>query len=829
MQARHIRLLAVALMICSVATVSAEPLMDAQGDALPAGAMSRLGTSRFRAGGEVKALLYSADGRALIAGSPRGTIRFWDAQTGAELRSLTGHEHPVTCLALSADGKTLASGSLDQTARLWDVASGKQLCKVTSQRGWITAVALSPDGKTLACASTGTTVGLYDTRSGDLVRTLQGRGVWGTALAFSRDGKTLVSSTKDHIIRCWDTGSGEEATQFDEILAYALAVSPDGKTLAAASSDYVVYLWDMETGKERFKLEGHEASVYAVAYAPDGRTLASADCAGKVRIWDAATGKVRQAIEAEEEGGPLAIAVSPDGKTIASVGVSQTIRRWETGTGKPVGGRSPGEGGPILGLTFTADGRELISNSRDATVRLWTVATCQQRLSLRGHRQPPFASVLSADGKTLATLSEDRSVRTWALADGSAGPVYTVEFGETIGLMFLDGVLHACATANNNLELRDLTGSRPRQLFQVDLSRVQVRNRLGDRVDVGWPGHTGRLSTVAVSHGGTLIATGGHDKNIVLWEAGRGKLLHKMSGHQGGIAALEFSGDDRLLISRGSDGMVRLWEVATRRPLAFLPLMHGIRVAALSPDCRTLAWASSADDRVHLWDLVHNRELPLLTGHSEPINALAFSPDGRLLASGSLDTTVLLWDVRGLLDRARFDAVADIREPEDLWLQLASDEAATGYAAVWALARSKPDQTLALLKQRLKLEQAKQQTAAELIDALDSGAFQVRRRATEALESMGEIVRPDLVKALATKPSFEKRQRLEQILRALDNRQGRLAPDEVRQVRSVLILEWLATAESRQFLQQVAKGPPGWWQTSEAKAALERQAKRAAP
>ena len=102
------------------------------------------------------------------------------------------------------------------------------------------------------------------------------------------------------------------------------------------------------------------------------------------------------------------------------------------------------------------------------------------------------------------------------------------------------------------------------------------------------------------------------------------------------------------------------------------------------------------------------------------------------------------------------------------------------------------------------------------------------RLASEALENMGEIVRPDILKALEAKPSFEMRQRLEQILTVLDNRRGRLTQEEVRQVRAVLVLEWLGTPEAKQFMQQVAKGPPAWWQTREAQATLRRLDKSAA-
>src|SRR5262249_44575290 len=123
-------------------------------------------------------------------------------------------------------------------------------------------------------------------------------------------------------------------------------------------------------------------------------------------------------------------------------------------------------------------------------------------------------------------------------------------------------------------------------------------------------------------------------------------------------------------------------------------------------------------------------------------------------------------------------------------------------------------------------EKKKGKPIAQLIAELDDGQFPVRAKAAEELEILGELVRPDVVKAIEGKPSLEVRQRLDTILRALDQRLGLPSPDELRQIRSVQVLEWLATPAARELIEELAKGSPSSWQTQEAKAAIERLQKR---
>ncbi|WP_161934726.1 helix-turn-helix domain-containing protein [Frankia sp. R43] len=426
----------------------------------------------------------------------------------------------------------------------------------------------------------------------------------------------------------------------------ALATSRDGTQIAAGYTDGNIHLWKLDP-QGHARLEAHlppaTGSVFALAFSPDGRVLVSGGADRSVHLWDVTDP------DRPVPGGSLtldstvySLSFSPDGRMLASGGAAGTVRLWGIPAGRPpvpIGSRLPGPTQDVHSVGFSPDGRTLVAGGEDKALWLYDVSDPQRPVQLGTPITGPPRSVLSVafspSGDTLAAGSADSGVWLWNITDVhrpvAAGAPLTDAASFVNAIVFApDGRALLAGGSDGNARMWDLD------------SRA---------VTATLP-HPQPVTAVAFARDGRSPVTGAADGTTRLWP----RPAPTLAGPTGRVFTVAFAPDQRFLATSGADGAIRLFEATDSGHFSAInpPITSAQKdttysgAAAVSPNGRIVA-AGSLQGPVHLWDITDPRKPVLLgsplLGSTAVVESVAFSPDGRTLAVAGDDKTVRLWDV----------------------------------------------------------------------------------------------------------------------------------------------------------------------------------------
>ena len=628
---------------------------------LPESAIARLGK------GIINEIAYSPNGKHLVVASSIG-IWIYDMAIEHEVALLTGNTGPVRSVAFSPDGRTLISGNTNGTVWVWNMHIGEHI-QIFNTADWVLCVAFSPDGKTIASGGghvegQGEGIELLEFKTGGQLKSFGGPYTT-LSISFSPDGKMLASSGDEwnNNIRLWDVSTGElhktltKRTAFEDFEGSdvnSVVFSPDGNLLASGSVNGTIRLWNVHTGVFIKYLEGHTKSVNSGVFSPDGNRFMSAGVDG-VCLWDVNTGEYIEDIPI-----PAVSAVfSPDGKTCAigsETGISlrnaHTFQFLESLT-KNIGS--------IGSVTFSPDANTIVSCGGN-NIHLWDAHTNQLLLTLRGHTEPVNSVVFSPTGETIASASKDRTIRLW--------DVNTRELSKT--LMGHTDSVNSVVFSSDGETIASASNDRT----------VRLWNRKTGKLLKTLSGHIENVNTVAFSPDGNTVASGsgrlvylgdGEDsgtcvgQEIRLWNANTGEFIKTLIGHTSVVNSVVFSPGGNTIASSSGHWMgyegkasageeIRLWNAHNGELLKTLKGHKDVVSSVIfSPDGNLIVSGDWYDwdgyltsgtwcGEIRVWDAHTGEHLKTLEGHTGGVSSLSFSPDGKTLASGRTDGTILLWD-----------------------------------------------------------------------------------------------------------------------------------------------------------------------------------------
>jgi WD40 repeat protein/serine/threonine protein kinase len=554
-------------------------------------------------------------------------------------------------LTFSPDGRFLVANYPDATLSVWEVATRKHLYAVPADSNSIEAFgpAFSPDGLIMATGGQDPDVKIWETKTGKLLRTLPGHSDDLSALAFSPDGKTLATASYDQSLRLWDTENWQLRAVIEDAFAArinALAYDPTGTRLASGGYGNEVTIWDA-SGQQITSLPSSGSSI---CFSPDGRLLAVAGALkGTVQVWDIETRKLTNDYLVGHSAAHVAFLSNQELLCEADF---KLMRRNLDDSARAIADQEYRAKSDEIAIDVSGSGDLLVAGyGRDeadpgeGAIACWDLRSGTHRL-LSGH-----------DGSSVFDVAIDPTGE-WIVASGGPrhGPGFVKIWHSRTGAL------------TESLPKEDLcvgsvaispAGDR---LAIAALKHVAVYHDLSHQPKVLWKREKTAAIRVAFSPHGDVVAVAcfGHSPDVVsIWDAELGEQLETASLDRP-ILDVAFSPDSkgRLLASIDWSGKVEVYDRQQRRTLLSEPAHQWTgRSVAFSHDGRTLATGSSSGE-VKLWHIPTMMHITTF-GTRGGVAELKFFPDGKTLAVGYTDRTIELWHVDREMELLNIDGAVE--------------------------------------------------------------------------------------------------------------------------------------------------------------------------
>jgi len=652
---------------------------------LPVGAKIRLGKGR------INDIVYAPDGKKFAVATAIG-IWIYSADTGKELTLITGHDIEIETVAFTQDAQYIISADSGGECRKWDVTS-RELIEVIAEGNVIfnkvdisdngttlvtynqnskfhiknindpeaehnvfddterdpRILKVSPNGRTIAIAKTPFSspseiapknyrLQVWDTKTQSLLINLQGEKPYIHGIEFTPDGTNVVTSDIEGDIQFWNVATGTTTLTFkaNNRGTTAIAFAPKGKILATGDFEKnTLQLWKMPSTSKQPKsiqtLKGHKSYIRNCVFSPDEKTILTASQNGIIMAWDVVTGKQKYNITGHV-GRILELTHTDSGNNITSANSNVYVwshpvthlRNWDIKTGSLT---STALVELIKIETVSPNCKIIVYTKEDKKIHLWDTETKKNRLTISADEEYKLSKyyILSSNEEFLAIGSTAGPIYVWKITDETktSEPWKSLSSNSksTMSITFSpDGKLLASDDGLNTIHLWNVSK-------EEILSTFTITGKHGDKTSTYYRNNSRGL---VISPDGKKLACGREDA-IYLWDTETGDEISVLIPERlsNSYMTLLFSTDSNILLSACNGTIIK-----------YAPGQ------IVKPDGANITKSSSmyGGGTFQLWDTNSGELITTLTGHSDVIDAFTFSKDGKTLATGSWDGTILIWD-----------------------------------------------------------------------------------------------------------------------------------------------------------------------------------------
>ena len=589
----------------------------------------------------IKSVAITPDGKTIISGSADKTIKLWDINSRMCIKTLNGHTDSILLIAITLDGKTIISGSNDKTIKFWDIQSGECINTLEGHYSGVSSIVIAPDEKTIISNGSNYAITLWDKQSCEYIKkTLQWHTSYVNSVAITPDGKIIISGSDDNTIKLWDVKSGEciNTLEGHTNAINSVVITSDGKTIISGSDDNTIKLWDIKSGECLNTLKAHSGSINSVAITPDGKTIIIGSSDKNVKIWNIQSGECLDTPKGYSSYFK-SVAVTPDGKTIISVSADNTIKSWDVKSGEHINTLDK-QISIVNSLAITPDGKFIITGSEEGTINLCEIKTGKSIRTFNDYCLNHSGSIrtlkVSSDGKYLVSISSYDYERAISEENYDEEPydtliIWDIENGRAIrgggSIDTLGFQIYTTAVHKEWLVSKiSYYDTANYYIENISIEDIESGNII-DFLEGYVQNHSTDVTSLAITpDGNTIISGGGNDqKTISVWA--------------------EDEDDD--YIYEISDGVetIKLWNIPGER---YTKVLEGhtdsVDSLVVTPDGKNIV-SGSRDNTIKIWNMQSGECVRTLKGHTDAVNSV-ITQDGETIISRSKDGTIKIWDIQ---------------------------------------------------------------------------------------------------------------------------------------------------------------------------------------